>query len=851
MSQIDFTSMWFDGRPSMGKNGKVYSIEPDSGLGDLTIERGCGFPATHVDSSGFISRYSRNSILSSKNMGSSDWSASTASINAVGIEAEIDSSSGLLFLGQTIAEDGERRYYIEAKQGTSRYIVLSISKSAGGVEYATFDLQSGVSTASKTSGVYGVEISESTDGFYRCSFAYNESSVTYAVYPINSDGVLSGNQGTVTVRKPMISIGSGLYDFVNITEDYIVYDLPRYDYAYGGSCPSLLIETGTENLLADSNNFNNSYWNNNGVSVLNHSSLSPENQNNASTITVSAEVVDHRLGSDLISFTSGEDYAFAIHLKQGTGISKVKLKRLDASFVELDSVTYDISNSTVSNETNATGRFALEVGGYKRLVLNGTSVSAGNYRFALFLLDPSGNEEWAGSDESISVYEATVERRLEPSSVVPRSGTSVPRLAEKLSISGSSLFDTNSYMYLDVMFNRPRSSSEFTTLGVSDTTLDNRVLIYSESDMKSKVIVRGGATNLLLDDTNAKTFFRLGEFNRVLVKYRSEDQFYAINGVVVNSAEETTEIEGASQFFTGSNNTAFDSFYFDGRIRSIAFSKEEDITKEKAIEYTDNNPAGSVVAQIGPSSMFYGGLEQGDLSSPSQPNTNNKEAWSFLHSHDNYDAYSYTINGLFFREEVDLHLDSDSSPKDETDFNARISGSSQTAALSIAKSTGLYDVNPDCIITSGGTITRFQMAASYSGAEALTDSEAEDLIKTKLRKLLDYNISQGILTIIEGAFTVGASYTAIPKAELKDGGEKIWVWQQEVVAEYSENSDLVSLIDIMSVLDLNLDGYMDSAFLQTDHQHWNEFGYAAVAGLVKTELENKLPNAIKSNVAYT
>jgi hypothetical protein len=646
----------------------------------------------------------------------------------------------------------------------------------------------------------------------------------------------------------MISVGSGVYNYV--TSGEIPVNTPRYDYAYGGDCSSLLVETESENALEDSNSFKNLYWNTFNVDVLNCAELSPENQNNASRITLGGDSSEYLIASDLVNFLTGQNYSFAIHVKNIGNISKVKLKRVDASYVEQDSVVYDLGLGTVSSETNATGRFSLDVAGYQRIVMSGSASSAGNSRFAIYFLDSDGNELWSGENETIALYEATVEKRLEPSSVIPRSGTSIVRAAENLSITGSSLFDENAYMYLDVMFNTPRSSTEFPTLSVSDTTLDNRVLVYCESDMKSKVIVRGTATNLLLDETNAKSYFRLGEFNKVLIKYHEGDQFYAINGVVVNSAEGTAELSGASQFFTGSNNTTSDSFYFDGRIRSIAFSKEENITRDKAIEYTDNNPVGSVVAQIGPSSLFYGGLEQGDLAS--EPDIDNKSQWSFLHSHDNFDAYSYTINALFFREEVDLHLDSSSNPKNETDFNNRWdSAPSSFKNLSTKKSTGLYSINPDCIITSGGTITRFQMAASYTGAEPLTDAEAEDLIKSKLRKLLDYNISQGILTIIEGAFTVGASYTTFPIAELKDGGEKIWTWQQEVVAEYSENSDLVSLIDIMGVLDLDGDGYMDAQFLQTDHQHWNEFGYAAVAGLVKTELENKLPSAIKSDIRYT
>jgi hypothetical protein len=846
MSQIDFTSMWFDGRPAMGKKNKVYSVKPNNGLGDLSVTRTCGFPATYVDSNGYIARFSENNISSSKNFSASDWSTSTADVSVDELEAVVSSTTGLLYLGQSISEDGERRYYIEAKQVTSRYLTLSVNKTSGGSEYATFDLQTGIPTNSKTSGAYGVEMSASENGFYRCSFVCEEPTDDYRAYPINVDGVLSGTQGSITVTKPMISVGSGVYNYV--TSGEIPVNTPRYDYAYGGDCSSLLVETESENALEDSNSFKNLYWNTFNVDVLNCAELSPENQNNASRITLGGDSSEYLIASDLVNFLTGQNYSFAIHVKNIGNISKVKLKRVDASYVEQDSVVYDLGLGTVSSETNATGRFSLDVAGYQRIVMSGSIPSAGNSRFAIYFLDSDGNELWSGENETIALYEATVEKRLEPSSVIPRSGTTKVRAAENLSITGSSLFDENAYMYLDVMFNTPRSNTEFPTLSVSDSTLDNRVLLYCESDMKSKVIVRGTATNLLLDETNAKSYFRLGEFNKVLVKYHEGDQFYAINGVVVNSAEGTAELSGASQFFTGSNNTSFDPTYFDGRIRSIAFSKEENITREKAIEYTDNNPVGSVVAQIGPSSLFYGGLEQGDLGS--EPNINNKAQWSFLRSHDNFDAYSYTINALFFREEIDLHLDSNGNPKDETDFNARRPAGS-SASLSIDKSTGVYSVNPDCIITSGGTITRFQMAASYTGAEPLTDTEAEDLIKSKLRKLLDYNISQGILTIIEGAFSVGASYTNLPIAELKDGSQKIWTWQQEVVAEYSSNSDLVSLIDIMSVLDLDLDGYMDAQFLQTDHQHWNEFGYAAVAGLVKTELENKLPSAIKSNIRYT
>ena len=866
MSRIDSSSLWYDSRPAMEKDSKLYSIKPSDGTGDITIKRGCGFPATYVNKEGYIQKETHNRITYSDNYSNSAWtSSSTASLNDLGDRVVVDASSSLSYFGQTIAEDGERRYYIEAKKGTARYIAFAINVTAGGSVWANFDLESGTHTSSSSLNIYGENVESMGDGWYRCSFVFAEPTNSFKVYPILVDGVLSGAQGTVEMRKAAITVGSGVYGHrtAELLESEDRYDTARHDWLLGESCPSLLVEAEGINLLTDSNSFKN-FWNLGSTKITNVADLSPENQTNASRLFPTSGVSEHSIYSDGFSLTSGDDYSFAIYIKGGNGHDKVRLAKLDSTLSIVDSADYDLSSKTVSNESNTTGRFSLQTAGYERIVMSGNASTTDSFRFALYLLDSSGNDTFDGNaDNYISIYEATAEKRLEPSSVIPRSGNTGNRTAESLSMSNTSAYSSNGYMFLDVMFNRPRSSSSFTTLSISTGagSTDNRVLFYADSDMNANVLVKT-TSNVLVNDSNTVSKLRLGQWNKVLIKYHEGDFFYAINGVVVKADSSTTKIEGATEFFTGSNNPASDSFYFEGRIKTISFGREEDVTPAKAAEYTAIE--GSNVAFIGPSSLFYGGLEQGDLSGES--NLDNKDVWTNLVSYDNFDVYNWGINATEFPDQIDLILDSEGNPVDQTAFNnLRDIKNTTYKNLTTPKAIGFYDMKPDVVVTSGGSITRLQLAASYTGT-ILTESEAEAVVKDNLRRLIDYNIANNIITIIQKSFTIGKYYTGGAVGNPADvivSADSIRQFQDDIYAEYSgDTNDLLAMIDIKDLLndsDTNIstafgantnEGYTGVQYLQTDQQHWNASGYAKIAEATEAVLASLKPDALKSSVVY-
>jgi hypothetical protein len=67
--------------PSGVKDGKVYSIKPTDGSGDLTFSRGSDIEATRVASNGYIQKAKVNLLLQSNSFDTT-WSASSATVTS-------------------------------------------------------------------------------------------------------------------------------------------------------------------------------------------------------------------------------------------------------------------------------------------------------------------------------------------------------------------------------------------------------------------------------------------------------------------------------------------------------------------------------------------------------------------------------------------------------------------------------------------------------------------------------------------------------------------------------------------------------------------------------------------------
>ena len=853
MSEIDNSSLFFMGSANAGKDGTVFSVKPDDGSGDFTVDRGCSFPATRVNSNGKIQKYPTNLLLQSNTLSTSPWVVSGATITAQTDGWELNNTSSLGYLSQNITTDGERRIYVKAKKGTNNYLIIAAVKTSG-TAYASFDLENGVPTSSKTADVYGVTMTEEDD-WRRCSMVVANDVTSIRFYSIKTDGVFSDAQGSIYVKDAMMSIGSGIYENLTVVTDTDPNDndTPRYDFIDG--CSTLLLEGASQNLIYDSNTFDYD-WVNGDLTATPYAAESPEGQSNAVSLSVGTSNAKHFVAAKEVALTAADPFAFAVYAKY-IDVRYIRLKITDVSHTEISGATFDMVNSTVEDLVGVTARFATTVNGYPRLVISGVTASSGNYRAAVYFLDDSKNETWTGSNQVGQLYEATLEVRTQPSSLIPRSGASIIRNRERITISDSILFGGEGYLYAEVMASEPETSSTFPSISISNGAIDNRVFFYYDSDGVLRPTIRLNNTEQMPAVYSNVGFDR---FHKVLINYHHKNYFATVDGAVLGFNDDASAAEMIElQDFKSSSNSDTTSFFFQGRIKRMYFNRITEITRQKSIELTSN--IDKVFAMIGPSSIFYGGLRDGDLGS--EPNINNLASWSRLKTFPNFHIYNYGINATAFDDQIDLILDSSSQPKGPSDWNAlRLTKDASFQSLTLPKAVGFYDTKPNVVLTSGGTIQRLTFIIGTSTPEQI--AAVESIVKDNLRKLLDYNISQNILTIVQKTHNIGQYYSgSFVPSDVKASAEYVRTWQQSVVDEYTGSAAaLISVIDMKDLLNDSdtskssaagpntNSGYTGQQYLQSDQQHWNEVGYGKIADAIYDILEVKVPNTLKTNTVY-
>ena len=147
--------------PSGVKSGKVYSIVPTSGDGDLTFSRASS--ATRVNSSGLVEKVRENLLTYSNDTSNAAWSRVGAlpTSGESGYDGSSDAwlltatGAGAHYALQSKTDTGILTFSMYAKQGTTKGVRIAIN--GGGDHWANFNLDTGAS-AGFAAGVIGQKI---------------------------------------------------------------------------------------------------------------------------------------------------------------------------------------------------------------------------------------------------------------------------------------------------------------------------------------------------------------------------------------------------------------------------------------------------------------------------------------------------------------------------------------------------------------------------------------------------------------------------------------------------------------------------------------------------------------------
>ena len=510
--------------PNAVKEGKLYSVIPNTTLGDMDVVRAT--TATRVNSSGLIEVVPRNLLTYSNEFSNANWEKINTTVASGQVGYNGTSNAWLLtstsipnpYVRQVLTVNVNDTFSIYLKKGTLNWAFILTS----GATTANFDLQNGV-VGSLTSCSASIE--NVGNGWYRCSVTPTTIGTNVRVYPAlgnnNTDGL-----GNIIIQNAQLETSATATEYFPTTTRL---NIPRLDYT-NGSCPSLLVEPQRTNLLTYSNNFSNITWTKSGCTITPNTTVSPDGNTNASTLT----------------FTAANQFIAQTCLTIGTNVTgSFYLKGTNGQTIQLSVGGLDFLVTLTSN--------------WQRFTLNRAITTAVSININTF---------GGATARILQIYGFQAEVGSYPTSYIPTVAT-VTRNADVISKTGiSSLIDSQQgVLFADLQFFT--GIGNIRSINISNGSNNNRIGFYGHPSVANTItfaISSGGATT----DINYNGVI-LTNRNKVLIRYSGTTFTAFVNGV--KSANQTFTPFTANFLNRIGLDYGEDILRYEGRINSIQLYK--------------------------------------------------------------------------------------------------------------------------------------------------------------------------------------------------------------------------------------------------------------------------------------
>jgi hypothetical protein len=561
--------------PSGKKAGKVYSVKPTDGTGDLDFTRAS--TATRIGSDGNIEKTRTNNILYSNdfNTGFSKTRASMVSgqagydgtNDAWSFVDTADNSTHLIV--QTVASSQVQTFSVYAKAGAVNFIVFRYEDST--VDYAYFDLANGI-LGTVDSDYITAKITSVGNGWYRCEAARTSANKVVILSAQSDNDPTYAGAGTTAIYIQDSQLEQGLVatSYIETTSAAVsvgsVDNMPRLNYTAGStsSCPSLLLEPQRTNLYDQSEYLEDSPVINNLI-ITTNAAISPEGLLNATKQVPNTTETFHWVGANNISPSSGV-YTASIFAKPAGYDYLYIVLRTDAGGKRYG-VKFNIANGTFVDDisfgspTQTNYKVENYGNGWYRCSVSSNHSSGSVLPF--FGASPNGdlltdiNNQFGGDGTSgIHMYGAQVEEGSYSSSYIPSYGATVTRVADACNNGGSSVTFNDSEGVLFAEISALNNDSTNRIISVSDGSGNNRIVVKYDN---SSNIIEGGLTDGGVDQASIQHSYNVVNNAKIAFKYKANDFALWVNGVEVGTDNSGTTASGLDtlNFDNGSGGSIF------------------------------------------------------------------------------------------------------------------------------------------------------------------------------------------------------------------------------------------------------------------------------------------------------
>jgi hypothetical protein len=492
MSLLDTASLVIT--PNGYKEGKLYSVLPSDGSGDMTVTRAT--TATRVNASGLVELVPYNLISYSEQFDNAAW---------------YKGGSGTVTANNVTAPDGTLTADRLTSVGDSSF-GQSFTLASG--QTYTFSVWLKAGTVSSLR-IYSTLNSSAPNTLCSLTSEWQRFSLTFTVNQngnVQIGGGGSFGSGNIYAWGGQLVAGSLSKDYQK-TETRL--NIPRLDYS-NGTCPSILVEPQRTNLFTYSSSFDNANWNKFSATVTANTTTAPDGTNSAD------QVVFTGFGDieQEIFYASGNGtHTISCYVKTNSGTQDFRLKLTHAGVANYYSPTYTATTEwqrftfTQAFGAGGTGFYA------------GINCTSGTLN--LWGIQLEGNSSYA-------------------TSYIPTTSASVTRNADVISKTGiSSLIgQTEGTMFIDIDF---KADSVFKNLFNLGTSTSNYIAIVVRSSNKIGAEVLNAGVQVNNEGSTIYTSQRL----KIAFAYKANDFAMYVNGVLTFS-QNTGSVPAKAEVYLGS-----------------------------------------------------------------------------------------------------------------------------------------------------------------------------------------------------------------------------------------------------------------------------------------------------------
>jgi hypothetical protein len=290
-------------------------------------------------------------------------------------------------------------------------------------------------------------------------------------------------------------------------------------------CPHHILEPTRTNLITYSEDFSQSYWTKDGLSIISNQVISPDGTLNADKLIEGTNSGIHKIVKPYTGISGTNTCSIFV---KPNGVTKIGITSTESVSV-LSS--FDLSNGTLISSLSDDYSITPFPNGWFRI--SSTDIG-GNRKMAVFLLNDTGNYSYQGDGVSgVYIYGAMLEQGSYPTSYIPTNGSSVTRSAETATGSGdaSTFNDSEGVLMAEISALDDDNTNRFISL--SSGQYQNRVAIFFDATNNNiNVQIRSNDVNQpIVGEFNN---YNIKEFNKILIKYKKNDVDIYINGFLLS-----------------------------------------------------------------------------------------------------------------------------------------------------------------------------------------------------------------------------------------------------------------------------------------------------------------------------